>query len=155
MTFDALRDLAERLRLDLHQPDPLFMTEALWNAYRQLERGRVRGSGPRVLSDLVSLVRHVALDEDIEPYPALVQRRYGEWLKAQEAGGRAFTPEQRWWLDQIAAHIGINLEMTAEDFTAGAFFQRGGQVAALRAFGGGLMPVVDELNEALSGKIGM
>jgi len=155
LTFDALRDLAERLRLDLHQPDPLFMTEALWNAYRQLERGRVRGSGPRVLSDLVSLVRHVALDEDIEPYPALVQRRYGEWLKAQEAGGRAFTPEQRWWLDQIAAHIGINLEMTAEDFTAGAFFQRGGQVAALRAFGGGLMPVVDELNEALSGKIGM
>ena len=155
LTFDALRDLAERLRLDLRQPDPLYMTEALWNAYRQLERGRVRGSGPRVLSDLVSLVRHVALDEDIEPYPALVQRRYGEWLKAQEAGGRAFTPEQRWWLDQIAAHIGINLEMTAEDFTAGAFFQRGGQVAALRAFGGGLMPVVDELNEALSGKIGM
>ncbi len=108
----------------------------------------------RVLADLVSLVRHVALDEDIEPYPALVQRRYVEWLKAQEAGGRAFTPEQRWWLDQVAAHIDINLEMTAEDFTAGAFFQRGGQVAALRAFGGGLMQVVDELNEALSGKIG-
>ncbi|MFA5872808.1 MAG: type I restriction-modification enzyme R subunit C-terminal domain-containing protein [Anaerolineales bacterium] len=94
----------------------------------------------------------MALDEDIEPYPALVQRRYVEWLKAQEAEGRAFTPEQRWWLDQIAAHIGINLEMTAEDFTAGAFFQRGGQVAALRAFGGGLLQVVDELNEALGGR---
>jgi len=152
LTFDALRDLAEHLRLDLRQPDPLYMTEALWNAYRQLERGRVRGSGPRVLADLVSLVRHVALDEDIEPYPAFVQRRYVEWLKAQEVGGRAFTPEQRWWLDQIAAHIGINLEMTAEDFTAGAFFQRGGQVAALRAFGGNLMPVVDELNDALGGR---
>jgi type I restriction enzyme R subunit len=151
VTFPVLKELAERLRLDLRQPDPLYMTEALWNAYRRLERGRVRGSGPRVLADLVSLVRHVALDEDIEPYPALVQRRYGEWLKAQEAGGRAFTPEQRWWLDQIAAHIGINLEMTAEDFTAGAFFQRGGQVAALRAFGGGLMQVVDELNDALGG----
>jgi type I restriction enzyme R subunit len=152
LSFDELRDLAEHLRLDLRQPDLLYMTEALWNAYRQLERARVRGSGPRVLSDLVSLVRHVALNEDIEPYPALVQRRYTEWLKAQEAGGRAFTPEQRWWLDQIAAHIGINLEMTAEDFTVGAFFQRGGQVAALRAFGGGLMPVVDELNDALGGK---
>ena len=149
LTFDELRDLAEHLRLDLHQGDPLYMTEGLWNAYRQLERGRVRGSGPRVLADLVSLVRHVALNEDIEPYPALVQRRYVEWLKAQEAGGRAFTPEQRWWLDQIAAHIGINLEMTVEDFTAGAFFQRGGQVAALRVFGGGLVQVVDELNEAL------
>jgi type I restriction enzyme, R subunit len=149
LTFAALKDLAEHLRLDLHQPDPLYMTEALWNAYRQLERGRVRGSGPRVLSDLVSLVRHVALDEDIEPYPARVQERYCDWLERQEEGGRSFTSEQRWWLDQIAAHIGINLEMSAEDFTSGAFFQRGGQVAALRAFGSGLMPVMNELNEAL------
>jgi hypothetical protein len=30
--------------------------------------------------------------------------------------------------------------------------QRGGQVAALRAFGGELMPVVEELNEALGGR---
>jgi type I restriction enzyme R subunit len=145
-----LKDLAEHLRLDLRQPDPLYMTEALWNAYRQLERGRVRGSGPRVLADLVSLVRHVALDEDIEPYPVLVQRRYGEWLKAQETGGRAFTPEQRWWLDQIAAHIGINLEMTAEDFTAGAFFQGGGQVAARRLFGRSLTNLLENLNKELS-----
>ncbi|MCX6035272.1 MAG: hypothetical protein NTV38_09905, partial [Chloroflexi bacterium] len=40
LTFDELRDLAEHLRLDLRQPDPLYMTEALWNAYRQLEPGR-------------------------------------------------------------------------------------------------------------------
>jgi type I restriction enzyme R subunit len=152
LTFDELRKLAEHLQIDLHQADPLYLTETLWNAYRRLERGRVRGSGPRVLADLVSLVRHVALDEDIEPYPSLVQRRYKEWLATQEAGGRTFTPEQRWWLDQVAAHIGINLEMTAEDFTGGAFFQKGGQVAALRAFGGELMPVVDELNEALGGR---
>jgi type I restriction enzyme R subunit len=97
-------------------------------------------------------VRHVALEEDIEPYPVFVQRRYTEWLKKQEAGGREFTPEQRWWLDQIAAHIGINLEMEADDFATGTFFQRGGQVAALRAFGGELMPVVNELNEALGGR---
>ncbi len=69
----------------------------------------------------------------------------------QQAGGQAFTPEQSWWLDQIAAHIGINLEMEPDDFSTGAFFQRGGQVAALRAFGGELMPVVNELNEALGG----
>jgi type I restriction enzyme R subunit len=152
LTFEGLRELAERLRLDLQQPDPLYMTQALWEAYRRLEKGRVRGSGVRVLSDLVSLVRHVALNEDIEPYPMLVQRRYVEWLGAQEMGGRTFTPEQRWWLDQIAAHIGINLEITAEDFTAGAFFQRGGQVAAMRAFGGELLPVINELNEVLGGK---
>ncbi len=45
--------------------------------------------------------------------------------------------------------------MSAEDFSSGAFFQRGGQVAALRAFGGELMPVVDELNEALGGNVGV
>ena len=81
-----------------------------------------------------------------------MQRRFNEWLQRQEAGGKTFTPEQRWWLDLIAAHIGINLEMSAEDFTTGAFFQRGGQVAALRTFGAELLLIVNELNEELGGK---
>ena len=64
----------------------------------------MRGVGAqRVLTDLVSLVRHaVELDDELVPYPELVRRRYEDWLAAQEAGGRTFTEEQRWWLDRIA-----------------------------------------------------
>jgi type I restriction enzyme R subunit len=117
-----------------------------------LERDRVRGAGTRrVLTDLVSLVRHaVQLEDELVPYPERVQRRYQEWLAAQEAEGHSFTPDQRWWLDQIATHIGVNLQARAEDFNYGEFFNRGGQIAALRAFGPQLESVLDEMNAMLN-----
>jgi len=79
-----------------------------------------------------------------------VQRRYADWLEAHQASKRPFTPEQRWWLDQIASHIGVNLEIHAEDFNTGEFFNRGGQVAALRTFGPQLRDLLDELNATLN-----
>lgn len=149
LTFDTLKQLAEVLS----QQQRNWTTEALWRAYAQLDRDRVRGAGTRrVLTDLVSLVRHaVQLDDELVPYPERVQRRYADWLAAQQSEGRAFTSEQRWWLDQVATHIGVNLEIHAEDFNYGEFFNRGGQVAALRTFGPQLKGLLDELNETLSG----
>jgi type I restriction enzyme R subunit len=61
-----------------------------------------------------------------------------------------FTPVQRWWLDSIAAHIGVNLSISADDLNASPFFERGGQVAAAKAFGNQLPALLDELNQALS-----
>jgi type I restriction enzyme R subunit len=149
LTFDVLKQLAEALS----QPPRAWTTEALWRAYAQLERDRVRGAGSRrVLTDLVSLVRHaVQLDDELVPYPERVQRRYADWLRAQEAEGRRFTPEQRWWLDHVATHIGVNLEIHTEDFNYGEFFNRGGQVGALRVFGTKLNDLLSELNAELTG----
>lgn len=148
VTFEQLKQLAEALS----QPPRAWTTEALWRAYAQLERDRVRGAGSRrVLTDLVSLVRHAAqLDDELVPYPECVQRRYADWLAAQEAEGRTFTPEQRWWLDQVATHIGVNLEIHAQDFNYGEFFNRGGQVGAMRVFGTRLNDLLSELNQVLS-----
>jgi len=148
VTFEQLKKLAATLQ----QPPRSWTTEALWRAYAQLERDRVRGAGTRrVLTDLVSLVRHaVQLDDELVPYPERVQRRYADWLAAQQTEGRAFTSEQRWWLDQVATHIGVNLEIHAEDFNYGEFFNRGGQVAALRTFGPQLKSLLDELNVRLN-----
>jgi len=148
VTFEQLKQLADILS----QPPSVLTTESLWRAYAQLERDRVRGAGTRrVLTDLVSLVRHaVQLDDELVPYPERVQRRYAEWLAAQEAEGKTFTPEQRWWLDQVATHIGVNLEIHAEDFNYGEFFNRGGQITAMRVFGTKLNDLLNELNQVLS-----
>ena len=90
LDFDQLRELAEQLNQHLHQPDPLLLTEELWRAYQQLEKDRVHGAGEqRILADLVSLVRHAALDEDLEPYPERVQRRYQEWLAGAGSSRRS------------------------------------------------------------------
>jgi type I restriction enzyme R subunit len=116
-----------------------------------LEKDRVREAGEqRILADLVSLVRHAALDEDLVPYPERVQRRYQAWLVAQEADGRQFSPQQRWWLDEIARHIGINVSISVDDLNYYSFQARGGQVAAVKLFGASLPALLQELNMELS-----
>jgi type I restriction enzyme R subunit len=124
----------------------------LWRAYATLERDRVRGVNERrVLADLVSLVRHAVLpEEELVPFPERVAHRYFEWVATTEAEGRTFTPAQHWWLDMIAAHIGVNLSVSAEDLNASPFFEKGGQVAAVKTFGKDLPALLDELNQALS-----
>ena len=150
LDFAQVRELAEQLDQHLHQADPLFLTQELWQAYRQLEKDRVRGVGEkRVLADLVSLVRHAALDEDLEPYPERVQRRYQEWLAAQAESGSAFTFQERWWLDEIARQIGINISVSLDDLNYYEFQRRGGQVAARRLFGEKLGALLEEMNTTL------
>jgi len=99
----------------------------------------------------VSLVRHaVELEDELAPYPVVVRQRYQDWLDAQEAAGKQFTLEQRWWLDRIAEYIGVNLSISADDFNVGEFFNRGGQVKAVQLFGAELSAILDELNTKLS-----
>jgi type I restriction enzyme, R subunit len=147
LTFAQVKELADRLVTT----QPNWTTESLWWAYVQLEKDKVSGAATqRVLTDLVSLVRHaVQLDDELVPYPRLVKQRYESWLADQEAAGRKFTATQRWWLDKIAEHIGVNLAMTEDDFGIGEFFDRGGQIAARKQFGRVLPALLDELNAAL------
>jgi type I restriction enzyme R subunit len=148
LTYRQVKELAEQLRL----ADQSWTTESLWLAYAQVEQDRVRGVGAqRVLADLVSLVRHaVQLDDELVPYPERVARRYAEWMADQEAQGRIFTPEQRWWLDQIARHIGVNLAISPDDLSAPPFFDRGGLFGAARVLGPDVKRVLEEMNEALA-----
>jgi type I restriction enzyme R subunit len=148
LTFQQVKELAEHLG----QPPHTWSTESLWLAYSQLEKDKVQGAGARrVLTDVVSLVRHaVQLDDELIPYPERVRARYADWLAAQEASGRAFTAEQRWWLDKVAEHIGVNVSIAPDDFDVGEFFNKGGRIAAARLFGKDLPALLDELNNALA-----
>ena len=148
LTYRQIKALAQRIE----QPPQAWTTESLWQACARLARDKVRGVGtPRVLTDLVSLVRHVVqLDDELVPYPDRVRQRYEEWLAAQEAAGRTFTEAQRWWLDQIASQVGVNLSVTADDFQVGELFRRGGWIAARRLFGADLPALLEEMNAALA-----
>ena len=55
----------------------------------------MRGSGRRVVTDLVSLVRFALEQETIlAPFRETVQDRFARWLSEQEAAGRTFTAPQ-------------------------------------------------------------
>ncbi len=148
LTFRQIKELAEHLR----QPPHTWNTESLWLAYAQLEKDKVRGVGARrVLTDVVSLVRHtVQLDDELIPYPERVHARYADWLATQETSRHSFTAEQRWWLDKVAEHIGVNVSIAPDDFDVGEFFDKGGRIAAARLFGKALPALLDELNNALA-----
>ena len=147
-TFAQLKELAAAL-----QRPPYAWTEAqLWNAYATLERDRVRGVGaPRVLTDLVALVRHALQpDGELLPYPEQVRARYEAWLAAGERTGQRFTPQQRWWLDRIATTIGLNLGIEPDDLdNDGEFHDRGGRWGAADALGPQWRDVLAEMNREL------
>lgn len=146
LTYRQIRDLAEAIQ----KPHPAWTPEALWHAYETLDRSRVRGSGRRILTDLVSLVRF-AIDGQgtLQPFTDSVKERFQLWLAEQEGLGRTFTDEQRLWLEAMAEHIGTSLAIEEDDFYETPFSQRGGLGKAYQLFGSGLVPLLNELNARL------
>ncbi len=129
LTFAQVRELAEAIKA----PPRGWTPERLWEAYEALDRSKVRGSGQRVLADLVSLVRvAIHAEDELVPYPDLVRERYRAWLLAQESAGRAFTPEQLEWLERIRDHVATALGITADDFSYTPFVESGGLGPARR-----------------------
>jgi type I restriction enzyme R subunit len=145
LTLKEIRQLADAL----DDPPYLLDAGALWKAYERLEGAKVRGASPqRLLTDLVALVRFaVGQDEVLEPYPALVERRFQEWLARHDGD---FTEEQVEWLGMIKDQISISLSMEPEDFGYAPFLDRGGRLRAARLFGPELPKLLDELNEELA-----
>ncbi len=147
LTFREVKELAQTIARPPHQWTP----DKLWTAYEQLDRSKVRGSGERVLTDLVSLVRFALHQEDeLIPYPDLVRERYRAWLLQQENAGRVFTAEQLAWLERIREHVAAALAITTDDFKYTPFVEAGGLGKAAQVFGADLGALLAEMNEALA-----
>ena len=114
LTFEDLKALADAL----HAPPHLISESALWQAYAALDKSKVKGASTRrILTDLVSLVRYAMHQEnELVPYPERVAANFKAWMAQQQAAGKAFTDEQRWWLEKMAEHIASNLGLEADDF---------------------------------------
>lgn len=145
----SLKDLRQ-LKDALARP-PLAATPVqLWRAYQAVEADKVKRAGGNVLTDLVSLVRHALVPTSaLVPYPEELLERYNAWLMERAATER-FTPEQREWLDRMAAQIATSLAITQDDFEDGWFGQHGSISHAHLLFGAKLLPLMSELSERLA-----
>ena len=147
LRFDDIKELADMLRL----PPRAWTTERLWQAYRQLDQSRVRGSGQRALADIVSLVRYaMGEEEELVPFDARANERFEAWMATQEADGRTFTAEKRRWLEDIRDHIAGSVSIELNAFDLAPFNQKGGLARAYELFGGELTEILEELNLALA-----
>jgi type I restriction enzyme, R subunit len=147
LTFSELKELAHAIEL----PPRRWTPERLWQAYEVLDRSRVRGSGQRMLTDIVSLVRYtLQQDDELVPFHEQVEQRFGDWLAGQQRQGKGFTDEQVQWLTWMKDNIGSELGITAESFDFTPFVEHGGIGKAYQVFGERLSPLMDELTEALA-----
>ena len=148
LTYENIRALADALQ----SPPRSWTPPRLWDAYRQLDKSKVRGSSQRVLADIVSLVRYaIGHDEELAPFGQQVEERVRGWLATQEIAGREFSTEQRQWLEDIKDHIAGSVSIEPADLQYAPFAQRGGIGRAHYLFGDGLSPLLEELNLELVG----
>ena len=148
LSYADIKALADAMKL----PPRSWTTDRLWEAYRQLDKSKVSGSGQRTLADIVSVVRFaIGGSDELAPFADGVRERFNGWLAMQQTAGRAFTPEQRRWLENIRDHIAGSVSMEMTDFQYAPFNQQGGLVKAFDLFGDELDGLLEELNGALVG----
>ncbi len=148
LRFADIKALADTLV----SPPRSWTTDRLWEAYRQLDKSKVRGSGQRTLADIVSVVRYAMGGSDVlAPFADGVHKRFQGWLAMQETAGRTFTEEQVRWLEAIRDHIAGSVSMAMTDFDYAPFSQQGGLGRAYTLFGDGLEGLLEDMNTVLVG----
>jgi type I restriction enzyme, R subunit len=147
LTYASVKELAAALA----RPPQSWTPEKLWQAYDTLDHSKVRGSGQRMLTDVVSLVRYaLQQDDELVPFRDTVEERFGAWLAMQEQNRGAFTADQRQWLTWMKDLVAAELDVSTEAFDYNPFLQAGGLGRAYQVFGDDLQPLMAELTEALA-----
>jgi len=147
LRFAQVKELATVLKTSPKRFDP----ERIWHAFEIVEPEKVKAKGGRQLVDLIALVRH-AIDPAtlLVPVEQSVNERYEAWIAEREATGRAFTADERKWLDAIRDHIATSLRIERDDLSDVPFNQMGGLGMAAKLFGEKLEAILNELNERLA-----
>ncbi len=147
LTHGNIKELAQAIG----RPPRNWTTEALWKAYETLDANKVRGSGHRINTDLISLVRYALGNTDeLVAYRELVDERFNAWLLQQHNVNRRFTDSQLDYLHLIKEQIAASLTITARDLTEVPFSEKGGLGRARQLFGRDLKPLLIELNQTLA-----
>jgi type I restriction enzyme R subunit len=147
LTFAEVKELATVIQ----RPPRRWTADSLWRAYEVIDESKVHGSGGKMLTDIVSLVRYTLhQDEELVPFRDQVELRFAAWLDGQEHRGVTFTPDQIQWLTWMKENIASELGITADSFEYTPFNEHGGIGKAVQVFGERLTPLMDELTEALA-----
>ncbi len=147
LTYTQIKELANAIE----KPPYRWTPDSLWKSYETLDKSKVRGSGHRVSTDLVSLVRY-ALGEanELVAFPDLVNDRFEAWQLQQSNAGRSFTPDQARFLELIKDRIATNLGIEPKELAAPPFSTQGGLGKARQLFGDELDTLLSELTLALA-----
>lgn len=142
LSYEQIEELAGEIQQPPYNIAPL----DVWKAYEQLEKNKVKGvPAKELLTNIVSLIRFsTGLSDVLEPFPELVNQRFGTWLEQQSAD---FSTDQQQWLALIKDQIAHNAEFEMDDFDLiPDCKEQGGLLKAQALFGKELTNIVNELN---------
>lgn len=148
LTYKMIRELSDALT-----NPPYYLTlEQVWNAYQRVKPKLVKSNTPqRMLTDIITLIRfELKLDETLEPYSEVVNRRFKEWVFKRNAGPVQFNDEQMNWLRMIKDHIVSSVRIEAEDFDRTPFDGEGGLGKFYQIFGEQTEKILEEINNELA-----
>ncbi len=148
LTYKMIRELRDALT----NPPYNLTLEQIWNAYQRVRPNLVRGRTPhRILTDIISLIKfELNLDETLEPYSEVVNRRFKEWVFRRNAGPVQFTDEQMEWLRMIKDHIVSSVRIEKDDFDRTPFDREGGLGKFYQLFGSDYEILLEEINSELA-----
>ena len=147
ITHEMVKELAEALEHPPYELNPA----RLWQAYKQLNTTKVKGTSTRrQLTNLISILRYELQETDILiPFPNAVEQNYQEWLQRHERQGIKFTKQQIEWLEMIKHHLIGSLSIELKDLQYAPFQQQGGIIKARQLFGQEISGILQEMNTVL------
>jgi type I restriction enzyme R subunit len=148
LTYEMIKELRDAL-----MSPPYYLTvEQIWRAYERKEPKRVKHRTTiGMLTDIISLIRfELEIDNTLEPYSEVVNRRFKEWVFKRNAGPKQFTDEQMNWLRMIKDHIVSSVRIDKDDFELSPFVDEGGLGKFYQLFGGETDKIIEEINKELA-----
>jgi len=148
LTYEMIKELRDALI----SPPYSLTVEQIWRAYERKEPKRVKHrTTVGMLTDIISLIRfELEIDNTLEPYSDIVNRRFKEWVFKRNAGPKQFTDEQMKWLRMIKDHIISSVRIEKDDFELSPFVDEGGLGKFYQIFGDQTEKILVEINEELT-----
>ncbi len=148
LTYSMIKELRDALM----SPPYSLTVEQIWRAYEKTEPKRVKHrTTVGMLTDIISLIRfELNLDETLEPYSEIINRRFKEWVFKRNAGPKQFTEEQMEWLRMIKDHIISSVRIEKDDFELSPFVDEGGLGKMYQLFGPNYEKLLEEINNELA-----
>jgi len=147
VTFQMVQEVAAALQ----QPPYNLTTDRVWAAFERALNLKTEGSGQRLLTDLVALIRfELGLDTELRPYAETVKKNFQEWVFRKQAGNVKFTEAQMEWLRLVRDQIITSMRLERDDLELGTMGQQGGLAKMYQLFGAEMEAIMEELNETLA-----
>ncbi|MEO8446927.1 MAG: type I restriction-modification enzyme R subunit C-terminal domain-containing protein [bacterium] len=147
LSFDDIKLISRELRKPPYEISP----DEIWNAFYRVDSTHVTPLGDQKNpANIISLTQFaVGKTDTLEPFTEKVNKKFDDWIRANESEGRTFNNDEMEWLVMMKNYVASFLEIDMISFNQPPFINKGGAAKAYNVFGHDLNRILFEMNEKL------